>query len=90
MRLIHVVAFALCLLTLAPVGSFAGDPKSDVSAAYAAFDAAFNKGDANAVAALYLPNAKVLPPTHEVAIGSGGDRKFFCRAARQRRSGPQT
>ena len=33
MRLIHAAAFALCLLTVAPVGSFAGDPKSDVSAA---------------------------------------------------------
>jgi hypothetical protein len=65
MRLIHAVAFALCLLTVAPVRSDAGDPKSDVSVAYAAFDTAFNKGDAKAVAALYLPNAKVLPPTHD-------------------------
>jgi ketosteroid isomerase-like protein len=77
MRLIHAAAFALCLLTVAPVGSFASDPKSDVSAAYAAFDAAFNKGDAKAVAALYLPNAKVLPPTHEVASGPAAIEKFF-------------
>jgi ketosteroid isomerase-like protein len=77
MRLIYAAAFALCLLIMAPVGSFAGDPKSDVSAAYAAFDAAFNKGDAKAVAALYLPNAKVLPPTHEVASGPAAIEKFF-------------
>src|SRR4029077_19074440 len=77
MRLIHAAAFALCVLTVAPVASFAGDPKSDVSAADAAFDGAFNKGDSKAVAALYLPNAKVLPPTHEVASGPAAIEKFF-------------
>ncbi|WP_314949500.1 YybH family protein [Bradyrhizobium cosmicum] len=77
MRVIHATAFALCLLTVAPVGCFAGDAKSDVSAAYAAFDTTFNKGNAKAVAALYLPNAKVLPPTHEVASGPTEIEKFF-------------
>jgi ketosteroid isomerase-like protein len=77
MRLIHVPAFALCLLTVAPVGSFAADPKSDVTAAYAAWDSAFNKGDAKTVAAAYLPNAKLLPPTHEVASGPAAIEKFF-------------
>jgi ketosteroid isomerase-like protein len=59
------------------MASFAGDAKSDVSAAYAAFDAAFNKGDAKAVAALYLPNAKVLPPSHQVESGPAQIEKFF-------------
>jgi hypothetical protein len=77
MRLIHASAFALFLLTVAPVGSFAADAKSDVTAAYAAWDAAFNKGDAKAVAAAYLPNAKLLPPTHEVASGPAAIEKFF-------------
>ena len=77
MRLIHASAFAVCLLTVAPMASFAGDAKSDVSAAYAAFDAAFNKGDAKAVAALYLPNAKVLPPSHQVESGPAQIEKFF-------------
>jgi ketosteroid isomerase-like protein len=77
MRLIHASAFVVCLLTVAPMASFAGDAKSDVSAAYAAFDAAFNKGDAKAVAALYLPNAKVLPPSHEVESGPAQIEKFF-------------
>jgi len=76
MRLIHAAAFALCLVTVAPVGSFA-DPQHDVSAAYATFDATFNKGDPRAVAALYLPNAKVLPPTHEVASGPAAIERFF-------------
>ena len=77
MRLFHASAFALFLLTLAPVGFFAADAKSDVTAAYAAWDAAFNKGDAKAVAAAYLPNAKLLPPTHEVASGPAAIEKFF-------------
>jgi hypothetical protein len=51
MRLSQVSAFALFLHAAAPVGSFAADPKSDVTAAYAAWDAAFNKGDAKAIAA---------------------------------------
>ena len=77
MRMIHALALALCLLTVAPVGSFAGEPKSDVTAAYAAWDAAFNKGDAKTLAAAYLPNAKLLPPTHEVASGPAAIEKFF-------------
>ena len=70
-------AFALCLVAVASVGSLAADPKTDVSAAYAAWDAAFNKGDAKAVAAAYLPNAKLLPPTHEVASDPAAIEKFF-------------
>ena len=77
MRLIHASAFALFLLTSAPVGSFAADAKGDVTAAYAAWDAAFNKGDAKSIAAAYLPNAKLLPPTHEVASGPAAIEKFF-------------
>ena len=77
MRLAQASAFALFLFTAAPVGSFAADPKSDVTAAYAAFDAAFNKGDAKTLAAAYLPNAKLLPPTHEVASGPAAIEKFF-------------
>jgi hypothetical protein len=64
------VFFALLLFTVAPVGSFASDPKSDVTAAYTAWDAAFNKRDGKTLAASYLPNAK--PPSHEVASGPGG------------------
>jgi ketosteroid isomerase-like protein len=77
MRLIQASAFALFLLTAAPVGSFAADLKSDVAAAYAAWDAAFNKGDAKTLTAEYLPDAKLLPPTHEVASGPAAIEKFF-------------
>src|SRR5438270_343273 len=77
MRLSQASAFALFLLTATPVGSFAADPKSDVTAAYAAWDAAFNKSDAKAVAAAYVPDAKLLPPTHEVVSGPAAIEKFF-------------
>ncbi len=77
MRLAQASAFALFLFTAAPVGSFAADPKSDVTAAYAAFDAAFNKGDAKTLAAEYAPNAKLMPPTHEVASGPAEIEKFW-------------
>jgi ketosteroid isomerase-like protein len=77
MRLTHASAFAVFLLTATPVGSFAADPKSDVAAAYAAWDAAFNKGDAKTLAAAYTPNAKLMPPTHEVASGPAEIEKFW-------------
>ena len=46
--------------------------RADVSLAYAAWDTAFNKGDAKALASAYVSNAKLLPPTHEVAAGPAG------------------
>ena len=90
MRSAQASAFALLLLAATSVGSVAADPKSDVTAAYAAWDAAFNKGDAKAVAASYLPNAKLLPPTHEVASGPAGVEKFIAGLQAKRRYGPQT
>ena len=48
-----------------------------MTAAYAAWDVAFNKGDAKAVAATFLPSTKLLPPTHEAASGSAAIEKFF-------------
>jgi uncharacterized protein (TIGR02246 family) len=48
-----------------------------VKAAYAAWDDAFNKGDAKAVAAFYTDNATFLPATHDVVQGPGGVEKFF-------------
>ena len=59
---------------------FRADPKTDVKGAYAAWDAAFNKGDAKTVAAAYLPNAELLPPTHEIAVGQAAIEKFYAGA----------
>jgi ketosteroid isomerase-like protein len=63
----------------AGIGSgFAADMKTDVTAAYKAWDAAFNSGDAKAIAASYAADAEVLPPTHTIAKGpaeAGGTDK---------------
>ena len=58
----------------------AADSKTQVEGAYAAWDAAFNKGDAKGVAAAYLPNAKLLPPTHEIALGQPAIENFYAGA----------
>jgi ketosteroid isomerase-like protein len=57
--------------------SFSTSIKAEVSRVYEAWDAAFNKADAKALAAVYLPSAKVLPPTHEVVSGAADIEAFF-------------
>lgn len=64
----------ICLLAMTPAKA---DPADDVKAAYSAWDEAFNKGDAKAIAAFYTDNAIFLPATHEVITGPGGVEKFF-------------
>jgi len=56
------------------------DPKTDVQGAYAAWDAAFNKGDLKSIAGAYLPKAKLLPPNHEIALGQEAIEKFYAGA----------
>ena len=57
--------------------SLAASAEDSVKAAYSAWDAAFNKGDAGAVAALYSDDALFLPPSHEVIKGPAGVQKFL-------------
>jgi uncharacterized protein (TIGR02246 family) len=64
----------VCLTSHMALGA---DLKSDVQAAYDAFNEAFNKGDAAGVAAFYTEDAKLLPPTHDVLTGPAGAEKFF-------------
>jgi ketosteroid isomerase-like protein len=59
---------------------FTADPKTDVERAYAAWDAAFNRGDTKSIAAAYLPNAKLLPPDHQIALGQAAIEKFYAGA----------
>lgn len=66
-------ALCACLLA-APAGA---DPVADVSAAYSAWDAAFNAGDAEGVAALYGQDAIFLPATHQVIKGPAAIEQFF-------------
>jgi uncharacterized protein (TIGR02246 family) len=54
------------------------DPLDDqVRVAYSAWNAAFNKGDAEAVAAFYTGDASFLPATHDVIQGPDGIETFF-------------
>src|SRR3954451_547039 len=48
-----------------------------VREAYAAWDAAFGKGDAKSISAFYTEDALFLPPTHDVIKGPAGVEKFF-------------
>ncbi len=70
-------AMLLALGLIGWVGSALADVKSDVTAAYGAWDAAFNKGDAKAVAAFYAADAKFLPADHAVHTGPADVEKFF-------------
>jgi uncharacterized protein (TIGR02246 family) len=68
---------SLCAILLMFGSGLVASAQDDVTAAYAAWDAAFNKGDAKAVAAFYTDDAVFLPPTHEVVKGPAGVEKFF-------------
>jgi ketosteroid isomerase-like protein len=45
--------------------------------AYEAWNEAFNRGDAGAVAALYTENAKLLPPAHQLVEGQRAIEAFW-------------
>ena len=81
MRRLHASLLGLALCLAGPGTALAadvkGNAKSDVTAAYAAWDAAFNQRDAKALAGAYEKNARLLPPTHEVANGPAEIEKFF-------------
>lgn len=51
--------------------------RGQVEAAYAAWDEAFNRGDAKALASLYVDDATFLPATHDVVEGPARIEAFF-------------
>ena len=57
--------------------AMADPPDDQVRAAYSAWNSAFNKSDAKAVAAFYADDASFLPPTHDVIQGPAGVEKFY-------------
>lgn len=77
MKLIAVICSALCLMVAASFVARAQSADDQVKAAYAAWDEAFNKGDAKALAAFYTDDATLLPPSHDVLEGPAGVEKFF-------------
>ena len=63
---------------LAPtMASAAAGSDEQVRAAYTAWDAAFGKGDAKAIGAMYTNEALFLPPSHDVLRGPAAVEKFF-------------
>jgi len=69
-----VVAAALVAASLS---ALAGPAEDQVKQAFTAWNAAFNKGDAKAVAAFYAPDAVVLPASHTVANTPADIEQFF-------------
>ncbi|HEY7690406.1 MAG TPA: DUF4440 domain-containing protein [Dongiaceae bacterium] len=67
----------ICGSCFATAIAYAGPPEEDVAAAYAAWDAAFSKADAKAIAAFYADDAIFLPATHTVINGPAGVEEFF-------------
>jgi len=73
---LFLAALLVCSVAISPA-THAASADDDVKAAYAAWDAAFNKADAKEVAAFYADDAVFLPPNHEVIRGPSGVETFF-------------
>jgi uncharacterized protein (TIGR02246 family) len=70
------LAVVLGFLGVTPQG-LAQSLEEEVTAAYAAWDEAFNAGDADGVASTYTEDALFLPATHDVINGSDAVGAFF-------------
>ena len=68
---------SVVILAVAAISVARADTAADVTAAFAAWDAAFNSGDAKAVSALYTDDATLLPPTHDLVKGPEAIDKFI-------------
>jgi ketosteroid isomerase-like protein len=60
----------------------ARDLKSDIDSANRTFRAAYDKGDAAAIARLYTPHAKVFPPDADIATGRDAIQKVWAGMSR--------
>lgn len=88
MRLARSAALALCLLmaacAVAPrqesrpsTSAGAGDEVAAIRALSAAFSAAYVRGDADAMVALYTPDAVIFPGNSEMIQGHDAIRRFW-------------
>jgi uncharacterized protein (TIGR02246 family) len=76
------LAMVLGWLSFAAAPVLAQD-KAAIEKLNEAWTAAFNKGDAAAVAAMYTEDASVLPPGGEMVKGRAGIEAFWRQAAQQ-------
>lgn len=72
-----LVRTCLSAFLFVPALASAQDVSEDVASAYEAWDAAFNEGDAAAIAGFHSDDAVFLPPTHVVTNGPAGVEEFF-------------
>jgi uncharacterized protein (TIGR02246 family) len=68
---------AVALGALGAGQALAQSVEEQVSSAYAAWDEAFNSGDASKLAVFYTEDTVFLPVTHDVINGPDGVEKFF-------------
>jgi uncharacterized protein (TIGR02246 family) len=68
-------------MVLAAAGSAAAQTVASIQKLDNAWAAAFNKGDAAAVAAMYVEDAYVLPPGHVMIKGRAAIESFWKQAA---------
>jgi len=76
----HSVAFAVATLLVFAGPAFAqtsGDVRADIEKANQAFAAAFAKGDAAAIAAMYSADAQVFPPNSDAIKGAAAIQKVW-------------
>jgi ketosteroid isomerase-like protein len=71
------VTFGLAAGTLLGSAALAQEPRASIEAGNKQFAAAFLKGDGAAVAALYTPNAQLLPANSEAVSGTAAIQKFW-------------
>ena len=77
----RIALFAGCLILVAAPAS--AQDKATIVKLNDAWAAAFNKGDASAVAAMYTEDAFVLPPGAEMVKGRAAIEAFWRQAAQQ-------
>src|SRR5215204_3867025 len=77
MKSLNLAVMGLLASMAVPLAASADSADDEVTAAYAAWDAAFATGDAKQVAAFYTEDAMFLPPTHDVLKGPAGVETFF-------------
>jgi uncharacterized protein (TIGR02246 family) len=77
----RIILFGVCL-SLATSAALAQD-KATIEKLNDAWTAAFNKGDAPAVAAMYAEDAYVLPPGSDIVKGRAAIEAFWRQAAQQ-------
>jgi len=76
-RILLVVILVSSITSLVPGGVEADEVRKAVEAANAEWVAAFNRGDAVAVAALYTESATLMPPDIEMVRGRQGIQEFW-------------